>query len=253
MMPSVYAPKDWKRIRFAGDLVARALSHVGGFVRPGISTAELDEIVAKFLKENGAKSSCLGYRGYPKSVCTSVNDVIVHGIPRDDEILKDGDIINIDMTAEIKGFHADSSRMFAVGKITDAARRLSDCARDCMMAAISVCAPGVPLSEIGRTIESMAKAKGYSVSRDFVGHGIGKVMHDNPQILHFYDKAQDKLLMEPGMVFTIEPMLCEKSAVCKIDPDGWTARTRDGGLSAQWEHTIGITEREAFIFTEKAE
>ncbi|MDR0319436.1 MAG: type I methionyl aminopeptidase [Rickettsiales bacterium] len=252
MLPSVYAPKDWKRIRAAGDIVARALDYAAELVRPGISTAEIDAGIAAFLKENGAKSSCLGYKGYPKSICASVNDTIVHGIPRADEILKEGDIVNIDLTAEYKGFHADSSRMFSVGRVSDKARKISEASRDCMNAAIGICAPGVPLSEIGRVIEELAKARGFSVSRDFVGHGIGKVMHDNPQILHFYDKRQESVLMVPGLVFTIEPMLCEHSAACKIDSDGWTARTKDGGLSAQWEHTIGITESGPFIFTERA-
>lgn len=252
MLPSVYAPKDFKRLRAAGDLVARALDYVGALVRPGVSTAQLDEAVAAFLKENGARSSCLGYHGYPASICTSVNDVIVHGIPRDSEVLKEGDIINIDLTAEIKGFHGDSSRMFAVGKISDKARRITDAAYDCMMSAISICAPGVPLSEIGRVIEDMARARGYAVSHDFVGHGIGKVMHDEPQIYHFYDKKFDNVLMTPGLVFTIEPMLCQGASSCQIDPDGWTARTTDGGLSAQWEHTIGITEDGVEIFTQRA-
>jgi len=246
---SVYTPKDFKRLRFAGDIVSRALDHIGQFVKPGISTAELDAIVAAFLKANGAESSCLGYRGYPKSCCTSVNDVIVHGIPRGDEILKTGDIINIDLTAEAKGFHADSSRMFYVGAVSDHAARLCETAKDCMNSAISICGPGVPLSEIGRVIESMAAAKGYSVSKDFVGHGIGKVMHDDPQIYHFYDRRLDSVIMVPGMVFTIEPMLCECSSASVIDSDGWTARTKDGRLSAQWEHTIGITEEGCEIFT----
>jgi methionyl aminopeptidase len=250
MISSVYAPKDFKKLRVVGDLVSRALDYITPFVVPGVSTAELDKKIEKFLRDAGAYPACLGYEGYPKSICTSINDVIVHGIPRDDEILKEGDIVNIDLTAELKGFHGDTSRMFEVGKVSAAAHKISECARDCMNAAISICAPGVPLSEIGRVIESMATAKGYSVSRDFVGHGIGHLMHDDPQIYHFYDKKYDKVLMVPGLVFTIEPMLCEKSAACKIDSDGWTARTKDGGLSAQWEHQIGITEDGCIIFTE---
>ncbi|MDR2685972.1 MAG: type I methionyl aminopeptidase [Rickettsiales bacterium] len=250
MLPSVYAPKDFKRLRQAGAIVARALEYIGQFVKPGVSTAELDEIIAKFLKENDARSSCLGYKGFPKSVCTSINDVIVHGIPSDKDILKEGDIINIDLTAEFKGFHADSSRMFAAGRISDNAKKINQTALDALMTSISACEPGVPLSEIGRICEGLAKARGFSVSKDFVGHGIGKVMHDEPQIYHFYDKKMDSVIMCPGLVFTIEPMLCEHSAAMKIDADGWTARTKDGGLSAQWEHTIGITEDGCVIFTE---
>ena len=251
MLASVYAPKDFKRLRVSGDLVARCFDFITPYIKAGISTGEIDRLVAQFLKENGARSSDLGYMGYPKSICTSVNDVIVHGIPSDDVILKDGDIVNVDLTAEYHGFHADASRMFMIGKVSNQARELVQTCQDALNAAISICAPGVPLSEIGKTIESVVKPHGFSISRDFVGHGIGKVMHDDPQIFHFYDKMWDKVKMVPGLVFTIEPMINTGKPDCKIDPDGWTARTVDGGLSAQWEHTLGITEDGVIIFTEK--
>lgn len=251
MLSSVYAPKDFKRLRAAGDIVARCFEYITPYIRAGISTGEIDSMVAEFLKANGAKSSDLGYMGYPKNICTSVNDVIVHGIPSDKVILKDGDIVNVDLTAEYKGFHGDASRMFMIGNVLPKARELVQTCQDALNAAISICAPGVPLSEIGRTIEQVVTPHGFSISHDFVGHGIGKIMHDEPQIYHFYDKKWDKIKMVPGLVFTIEPMINTGSANCKIDPDGWTARTVDGGLSAQWEHTIGITEDGAIIFTEK--
>lgn len=251
MMPSVYAPKDFKRLRASGDLVARCFDHISPYIQAGISTGEIDRMVAEFLKANGARSSDLGYQGYPKHICTSINDVIVHGIPDDNVILKDGDIINVDLTAEYKGFHGDASRMFMIGKVSPKARELVQTCQDALNAAIAVCAPGVPLSEIGRTIEAVVKPHGFSISHDFVGHGIGKVMHDEPQIYHWYDKKFDKCLMVPGLVFTIEPMINTGRPDCKFDDDGWTARTVDGGLSAQWEHTIGITEDGAIIFTEK--
>lgn len=251
MLASVYAPKDFKRLRVSGDLVARCFDFITPYVVAGTSTGEIDRLVAQFLRENGARSSDLGYMGYPKSICTSVNDVIVHGIPSDDVILKDGDIVNVDLTAEYHGFHADASRMFMIGKVSNQARELVQTCQDALNAAISICAPGVPLSEIGKTIESVVKPHGFSISRDFVGHGIGKVMHDDPQIFHFYDKMWDKVKMVPGLVFTIEPMINTGKPDCKIDPDGWTARTVDGGLSAQWEHTLGITEDGVIIFTEK--
>jgi methionyl aminopeptidase len=251
MIPSVYAPKDFKRLRAAGDLVARCFDHISPHVRAGVSTNDIDVMVADFLKANGARSSDLGYHGYPKHICTSVNDVIVHGIPSDKVVLKDGDIVNVDLTAEYKGFHGDASRMFMIGKVSDKAREVVQVAQDALNAAIAVCGPGVPLSEIGRTIEEIVKPRGFSISRDFVGHGIGKVMHDDPQIYHFYDKKWDKVKMIPGFVFTIEPMINTGSAQCRIDADGWTARTVDGGLSAQWEHTIGITEDGVVIFTER--
>lgn len=251
MLASVYAPKDFKRLRASGDLVARCFDYISPYIKAGISTGEIDRLVAEFLKANNARSSDLGYQGYPKSICTSVNDVIVHGIPSDDVILKDGDIVNVDLTAEYKGFHGDASRMFMIGNVAPRARELVQTCQDALNAAIAVCAPDVPLSEIGKTIEAVVKPHGFSISRDFVGHGIGKVMHDDPQIYHFYDRRWDKVKMVPGLVFTIEPMINTGSAECRIDNDGWTARTVDGGLSAQWEHTIGITEDGAIIFTEK--
>lgn len=251
MLSSVYAPKDFKRLRVVGDLVARCFDFITPYVVAGISTGEIDRLVAGFLKENGARSSDLGYMGYPKSICTSVNDVIVHGIPSDEVVLKDGDIVNIDLTAEYHGFHGDASRMFMIGNVSPKARELVQTCQDALNAAISICAPGVPLSEIGKTIESVVHPHGFSISRDFVGHGIGKVMHDDPQIFHFYDKMWDKVKMVPGLVFTIEPMINTGKPDCKIDADGWTARTVDGGLSAQWEHTLGITEDGVIIFTEK--
>ena len=251
MLASVYAPKDFKRLRASGDLVARCFDFITPYIKAGISTGEIDRLVAGFLKENGARSSDLGYMGYPKNICTSVNDVIVHGIPSDDVILKDGDIVNVDLTAEYKGWHGDASRMFMIGNVSDKARELVQTCQDALNAAISICAPGVPLSEIGKTIEAVVKPHGFSISRDFVGHGIGKVMHDDPQIYHFYDKMWDKVKMVPGLVFTIEPMINTGKPDCKIDADGWTARTVDGGLSAQWEHTLGITEDGVIIFTEK--
>ena len=251
MLASVYAPKDFKRLRVVGDLVARCFDYITPYVRAGISTGEIDRLVAEFLHANGARSSDLGYQGYPKNICTSVNDVIVHGIPNDNEILKDGDIVNVDLTAEFKGFHGDASRMFMIGNVSPQARELVQTCQDALNAAIAVCAPGVPLSEIGKTIEAVFKPHGFSISRDFVGHGIGKVMHDDPQIFHFYDKMWDRVKMVPGLVFTIEPMINTGSPKCKIDADGWTARTVDGGLSAQWEHTLGITEDGVTIFTEK--
>jgi len=251
MLPSVYAPKDFKHLFVVGDIVARCFEFITPHIRPGISTGEIDRMVAEFLRANDARSASLGYRGYPKHCCTSRNDVIVHGIPRDDEILADGDIINIDLTAEHKGFHADSSRMFLIGDVEPRARKLVQVCQDALNSAIAVCAPGVPLSEIGRTIEAIVRPHGFSISEDFIGHGIGKVMHDDPQIYHWYDKKFDNVKMVPGLVFTIEPIICERSSKCTIDEDGWTARTLDGCLSAQWEHTIGITEDGAVIFTER--
>ncbi|MCL1785987.1 MAG: type I methionyl aminopeptidase [Alphaproteobacteria bacterium] len=251
MTPSVYPPKDFKKIRASGDIVARCFEFISPHIAPGISTGGIDKMVADFLRAENARSSSLGYHGFPAHCCTSINDVIVHGIPNDEIILKDGDIVNVDLTAEYKGFHADASRMFMIGNVSTPARKLVQAAQDAMNSAIAACGPGVPLSEIGRVIESVVKPHGYSISRDFVGHGIGKTMHDEPQICHFYEPKLDRVKMVPGMVFTIEPMINQGVRECVIDADGWTARTADGKLSAQWEHTIGITEDGAVIFTEK--
>ncbi|MDR1826378.1 MAG: type I methionyl aminopeptidase, partial [Rickettsiales bacterium] len=207
MLSSVYAPKDFKRMRAVGGLVARCFDFIAPHVAPGISTGEIDRIAARFLADNGGRSSDFGYHGFPKHICTSVNDVVVHGIPDDNVILKDGDIVNVDLTAELKGFHGDASRMFMIGNVSPGARKLVDAALDCLNSAIAVCGPGVPLSEIGRVIEGIAAASGFGVVRDFVGHGIGKVMHDDPMIYHYYDEQWDKVKMVPGFVFTIEPMI----------------------------------------------
>jgi len=250
MLPSVYAPKDFKRLRQVGGLIARCFDFITPHIRAGITTGEIDDMVADFLCQNGARSSDFGYRGFPRHICTSVNDVIVHGIPKDDEMLKDGDIVNVDLTAELKGFHGDASRMFLIGNVSAAARKLVGATQDALHCAIAACAPGVPLSAIGKAVEGIAAANGYSVVRDYVGHGIGKVMHDDPVIYHYYEKSQDKIKMVPGLVFTIEPMLNQGVAKGVLDPDGWTVRTADGKLSAQWEHTVGITEEGAVVFTE---
>jgi len=250
MLSSVYAPKDFKRLRVIGDIVASCFDYITPFIKEGISTEEIDNLVVDFLKSKGAVSSDYGYMGFPKHICTSINDVIVHGIPSREDILKDGDIINVDLTANFKGFHGDASRMFLIGNVSNEAKKLVQVCRDALNTAISICKPGVPLSEIGKTIEEVVNPFGYSISHDFVGHGIGKVMHDDPQIYHFYDRRWDKVKMVPGFVFTIEPMINAGSRECKIDKDGWTARTVDGSLSAQWEHTLGITEDGVEIFTQ---
>ncbi len=251
MVSSVYPPKDFKRILKASDIARRALEFIEPHIKPGVSTAELDDLIAKFIKQNDATSSSLGYHGFPKSCCISLNDVICHGIPSDKIILKEGDILNIDVTVQHRGYHGDTSRMYRVGRVSQMAEDVMRASYDSLMAAISICGPDVPLSEIGKTIERIVKPYKFGIARDFVGHGIGKVMHDNPQILHYYEPMYDKIKMVPGMVFTIEPMINTGTEQYKIDADGWTARTADGGLSAQWEHTIGITEDGAMIFTEK--
>lgn len=251
MLSSVYPPKEFKKIIKASDLVARTLDYITPYVVEGVSTEYLDDLIGDYIKQLGGRSACLGYEGYPKNACISLNNVICHGIPSKNTILKSGDILNIDITIEYKGFFGDASRMYSIGKISDKARELITTTYDCLMTAVSICGPDVPLSEIGRVIEKIADKHKFGVVRDFVGHGIGKMMHSDPHILHYYDKEYDKIKMQPGMVFTIEPMINTGTYDYKILDDGWTAITADGGLSAQWEHTLGITEDGVMIFTEK--
>jgi methionyl aminopeptidase len=238
-------------MRPAGALSARILDMIGEYVKPGVSTLELDEIVHEFTLKNGGIPACLNYKGYPKSICTSVNEVVCHGIPTAKQKLKEGDIINIDVTSIIDGYHGDTSRMYYVGdKVSPKARKLAECARECLFVGIKQVKPGARVGDIGAAIQAHAEAAGFSIVKEFVGHGIGKVFHEDPQIPH-YGLAGKGPRLTPGMVFTIEPMVNEGHWKTKVLRDGWTAITIDGGWSAQWEHTLGIKSTgEIVILTE---
>jgi methionyl aminopeptidase len=246
----IYSEKDFEGIRRAGRAAAETLDLITDYVRAGVSTYDLDRLVAEHTKKQGGTCAPLNYHGFPKSCCISINDVICHGIPDKRTYLAEGDILNIDITTEIGGYYGDTSRMYAVGKISDAAAALVDTTYECMMKAAAICGPGQNLAAIGRLVQSIAESRGYSVVRDFCGHGVGKAMHQAPNVLHYYDPAMERVEMRPGLVFTIEPMINSLDWKMEIDRrDGWTARTLDGGLSAQFEHTIGITKTGAEIFT----
>ena len=227
------------QMRPAGKLAFELLEEVKNFIKPGISTQAINDLVHNFTKKRGGISAPLNYRGFPKSVCTSVNDVVCHGIPSKDCILKDGDIINVDVTPIVNGYHGDSSRTFYVGTPSDAARALTECAEKCLNLGIAQVKVGNRIGDIGYAIQEYARPLGYGVVKDFVGHGIGKTFHEDPQIPHYGHKGRGMRLVE-GMVFTIEPMINEKDWRCEILDDDWTAVTADGKLSAQFEHTIAI-------------
>ena len=239
--------ESFDQIRVAGALAAETLDEVTPYIKPGIITEKLDKICYEFIRDNGGYSAPLFYKGFPKSCCTSVNHVVCHGIPSN-KYLNDGDIINIDVTAIVNGWHGDTSRMFYVGNVSVKGKNLIEATYDSMMKAISIIKSGIHLGDIGETIQTYVEKKGFSVVRDFCGHGIGKIFHQPPNILH-YGKKGEGTKLEAGMIFTVEPMVNEGEYNTKLLKDGWTAVTRDKSLSAQFEHTVGVTNDGFEIFT----
>ena len=243
----LHKPEDFEGMRRAGRLAAEVLDFVMPHVVPGVTTGELDKLCHDFIVEHGAVPAPLGYRGFPRSICTSINHVVCHGIPGDRR-LDEGDIINIDITTILEGWHGDTSRMFGVGKIAVKAKRLMDITYEAMMKGIEAVRPGATTGHIGHAIQSYAEAQRFSVVRDFCGHGLGRVFHDAPSILH-YGRPGDGPVLKPGMFFTIEPMINAGRYDVKVLADGWTAVTKDKSLSAQFEHSVGVTETGYEIFT----
>lgn len=234
-------------MRRAGRLTAEALDLLVERVRPGVTTQALDDLVFEFAMDHGAYPAPLDYRGYRKSICTSINHVVCHGIP-DNKPLRDGDVVNIDVTLILDGWHGDASRMYAVGAVNRRARRLVDVTHECLMRGIAVTRPGGHSGDIGAAIQTFAESERCSVVRDFCGHGLGRLFHDEPNILH-YGRRGEGVPLNPGMFFTIEPMINLGRPHVKVLGDGWTAVTRDRSLSAQFEHTVGVTETGVEIFT----
>ena len=244
---------DIAKMRVAGRLAAEVLELIGQYVVPGVSTEELDKICHDHIVDvQKAIPACLGYRGFPKSVCTSVNHVVCHGIPSEKKILKNGDIINIDVTVIKEGWYGDTSKMYIVGDVAPHAQRLIDISQECLYKAIDMVKPGVRLGDIGHVIQTHAEANYYSVVRDYCGHGIGMEFHEEPQVLH-YGKPDTGLVLEEGMTFTIEPMINAGKYSTKIKSDGWTVETRDGRLSSQWEHTMVVTSTGVEVLTARHE
>ncbi len=245
--PAVQSAETIEKMRIAGRLAAQATALAGLHCLPGVRTDRIDEVVHEFLCDHGAYPSTLGYRGFPKSCCTSLNEVICHGIP-DDTVIEDGDIINVDVTAYIHGVHGDTDATFLVGDVSEEARLLVARTHDAMMRGISAVAPGRPVNVIGRVIEAYARRFGYGVVREFGGHGIHSTFHSGLFIPHF-DNPDMNTVMEPGMTFTVEPMITLGTNTFEIWPDGWTVVTRDRRWTAQFEHTLVVTESGADILT----
>lgn len=236
-------------MRRAGRFNAQALDFLRDYVKPGAVLEELDRLVREYTYDNGGVPACLGYKGYPKTICASVNEVVCHGIP-DGYVLQEGDIVNLDLTSIVDGWHGDQSETFLIGEVSDDARRLVQCTFECLYKAIDAIGPGSRVVEIGQAIVPHAHANGFSVVEDFQGHGIGKVFHQEPGIPHYPEHRGGEFVLEPGMCFTIEPMINQGKKGCVIDKsDGWTARTVDNKLSAQFEHTLLMTETGVEILT----
>ena len=243
----LYGAEAFASLRRAGRFAAECLDAVAPFARPGVTTQEIDDFVHDFAIKGGALPATLNYRGYNKSVCTSINHVVCHGIP-DDRPLKDGDIVNIDVTFVVDGWHGDSSRMYLVGDVKRAAARLVDVTYESLLRGIAQVKPGNTTGDIGHAIQTYVESERCSVVRDFCGHGIGLLFHDTPNILHYGEPGQG-VELRPGMVFTIEPMVNLGRPAVKVLSDGWTAVTRDRSLSAQFEHMVGVTETGCEVFT----
>lgn len=245
----IKTPAEIEKMRLAGRLAAEVLEMIEPFVVPGVTTGELDDICHDFMvNKQQVIPAPLNYRGFPKSICTSINQVVCHGIPSHKKQLKSGDIINIDITVIKDGYHGDTSKMFLVGKVPDHARRLCRVTQECLYKAIEIVRPGIHLGDIGHIIQVHAEKNHYSIVRDYCGHGIGEVFHEDPQVLHF-GKPGTGLMIEEGMTFTIEPMINAGKHHTKLKPDQWTVETADGRLSAQWEHTLAVTSNGCEVLT----
>ncbi len=250
----IKTPDEIEKMRVAGRLAAEVLEMIGPYVKPGVSTGELDTICHNHIVQiQQAIPAPLNYNGFPKSVCTSVNHVICHGIPSEEKILKAGDIINIDVTVIKDGFHGDTSKMFCVGETPSHAQRLIRVTQECMYKAINIVKPGITLGDIGHIIQQYGEANNYAIVREYCGHGIGRIFHEEPQVLHYGRPGTGMKIVE-GMTFTIEPMLNAGSRYTKLSKkDGWTVTTKDRRLSAQWEHTLSVTAHGVEVLTLRSE
>ena len=248
MTVTIKTPAEIEKMRIAGRLAAEVLEMIGEHVKPGVTTDQLNTICHDYIVNvQQAIPAPLNYKGFPKSICTSINHVVCHGIPNE-KPLKDGDVLNIDVTVIKDGYHGDTSKMYMVGKVSEWAEKLARITQECMYKGIELVKPGVRLGDIGEVIQKHAEKNGYSVVREYCGHGIGAVFHEEPQVLH-YGRAGTGMELKEGMTFTIEPMINQGKADTKVLGDGWTAITKDRKLSAQWEHTILVTATGYEIFT----
>lgn len=249
MAISIKTPDELQKMRVAGRLAAEVLEIIEPYVKPGVTTGELDKICHHHITEvQQAISACLGYHGFPKSVCISPNEVVCHGIPSDDKVLKDGDIVNIDVTVIKDGFHGDTSKMFIVGKPTILAERLCRITQESLYLALKMVKPGIRLGSLGKAIQRFVESEKCSIVREYCGHGIGEGFHEEPQVLH-YDADDGGVVLRAGMTFTIEPMVNAGDYRIRMMKDGWTVKTKDRSLSAQYEHTIAVTDDGCEILT----
>ena len=252
MKITIKTPEDIEKMRVAGRLAAEVLQVVAPYVKPGVSTAELDRICYEHIvNEQKAIPANVGYKGFPATICSSVNNVICHGIPSTLKVLKEGDIVNIDVTVIKDGFHGDTSRMYVAGQPSVIAKRLIDVTREAMFKAIRIVKPGITLGDIGHAIQTHVEAERFSVVREYCGHGIGRIYHEDPQVLH-YGEPGTGMELKAGMVFTIEPMINAGKRHTRVLPDGWTVVTKDHSLSAQWEHMVLVTPAGHEILTRGA-
>lgn len=247
MSISIKTPEEIEKMRAAGKLAADVLEMIGPYIKAGVTTAEIDKICHDYIVEHGAIPAPLNYHGFPKSVCTSLNHVVCHGIPNE-KPLKEGDIMNLDVTVKLDGYHGDTSKMFVVGKPSILAERLIRITQECLYMAIKMVKPGMRTGDFAAVIQKHAEQHGYSIVREYCGHGIGAIFHEEPQILH-YGTAGTGDLLQPGMCFTIEPMVNAGKRHTKLMRDGWTVLTKDRSLSAQWEHTLLVTEDGVEVLT----
>jgi methionyl aminopeptidase len=243
----IHGAEGFEGMRAAGRLAAETLDFIAPYVQPGVTTEHLDKLCHDFIVDHGGIPAPLGYRGFPKSICTSINHVVCHGIPGD-KALREGDILNIDVTPTVDGWHGDSSRMYLVGEVSVKAKRLCDITFEALWRGIREVRPGATLGDIGHAIQTYVEGERCSVVRDFCGHGLGKIFHDAPNVLH-YGEPHSGVILRPGMFFTIEPMVNLGRYDVKILSDGWTAVTRDRSLSAQFEHSIAVTDTGYEVFT----
>lgn len=251
---SIKTEAEIAKMRIAGEYAAKVLDMIGPYVKTGVSTLELNDICHDYILSLNAIPAPLNYRGFPKSICTSPNHVVCHGIPSEKKILRNGDILNIDITVIKDGYHGDTSKMYYVGTPSIKAKKLVTITQECLYLGIKEVKPGNTLTNIARAIQSHAEQAGYSVVREYCGHGIGKAFHEDPQVLHYVDPYNTQLVtLKPGMIFTIEPMINEGKSLIKIKPDHWTVVTKDHKLSAQWEHTILVTTTGYEVLTKRDE
>ncbi|MBD0335025.1 MAG: type I methionyl aminopeptidase [Cyanobacteria bacterium Co-bin13] len=245
---TLLSERELEKMRQACRLAAELLEHLAPLVKPGVSTLELNDEAERWTQARGAKSAPLGYHGFPKSICTSINEVVCHGIPSAEQVLKDGDIVNIDVTPILDGYYGDTSRMFLVGETSPVAKKLVEVTEECLWRGIREVKPGARIGDIGAAIQEYAEAQGFSVVRDFVGHGVHRIFHAAPQVPHYGTRGKGKKL-RPGMVFTIEPMINVGTYEVEVLADGWTAVTTDRQLTAQFEHTVAVTRDGVEVLT----